>query len=136
MSEARIEIHEGFLAGDNTNILPVRKSKTRESYDKKSEEQISICCYYLEGYLETLLNQYYSNEVQLEDYKNTAGYDEFGWNFYTPEQIGYILADLEKYIVFQNASDRITDFYNRFIIRMKQMLNNMDGYDLILFCGP
>lgn len=82
-----IVIHEGFLAGDNTNILPVRKSGTGESYEEKTDEQISICCYYLEGYLGFLLSKYFSGDTQLEDYNDTGSYNEFGWNFYTTEQV-------------------------------------------------
>jgi len=135
-SEAPVMIHEGFLAGDNTNILPVRKCTTDGSYEENTDEQISVCCYYLEGYLETLLNKYFSLDVQIEDYHNTNSYDEFGWNFYTPEQMTGILAELEKYIGSQDKSDRIIDFYDRFATRMKKMLNHLNGYDLILFCGP
>ncbi|MBQ2139686.1 MAG: hypothetical protein II433_01170, partial [Acidaminococcaceae bacterium] len=48
--------------------------------------------------------------TQIEDYHNTNSYDEFGWNFYTPEQMTGILAELEKYIGSQDKSDRIIDF--------------------------
>ena len=130
------EIHEGFLAHDNTNILPVRKCESEQQYEGKEDEQISICCYHLEGYLKTLLKKYYSDNVQIGNYKVIDGYDEFGWNFYTPEQIQNILTDLEKYIESHDTSAEEIDFYNRFVIRIKQMLKNMDGYDLILFCGP
>ena len=136
MGKAIIEIHEGFLSGDNTNILPVRKCGTDGSYEEKADEQISISCYYLEGYLESLLNKYFSSDVQLGNYNELGSYDEFGWNFYTPEQISHILTELGKYVESQDKSDHVIDFYNRFIIRMRQMLKNMDEYDLILFCGP
>ncbi len=129
-------IYEGFLANDNTNILPVRKSKMDESYEGKQDEQISICCYYLEGYLETLLNKYFSNEVQLEESRYQNQYEEFGWNYYTPEQIRCILIELEEHIKRQDDSETVLDFYARFINRMEQMLQRMDGYDLILFIGP
>ena len=131
-----IEIHEGFSAHEYTNILPVRKCGTNGEYEEKEDEQISVCYYYLAGYLETLLNKYFSSDVQLGDDDYLGRYNAFGWNFYTPEQISFILTDLENYIESQDKSDNIIDFYNRFIIRMKQMLKNMDGYDLILFCGP
>ena len=136
MSEAILEIHEGFLAGDNTNILPVRKRGNGDSYEGKTDEQISICCYYLEGCLEALLKKHFSSDVQFGNYNYIGSYDEYGWNFYTPEQISCILTELEKYIESQDKADNIIGFYSRFIIRMKQMLNNMDGYDSILFCGP
>ena len=47
-----IEIHEGFSAHDNANILPVRRCESERHYEGKEDEQISICCYYSEGYLE------------------------------------------------------------------------------------
>jgi hypothetical protein len=114
----------------------VRKRGNGDSYEGKTDEQISICCYYLEGCLEALLKKHFSSDVQFGNYNYIGSYDEYGWNFYTPEQIFCILTELEKYIESQDKSDIIICFYSRFIIRMKQMLNNMDGYDSILFCGP
>ena len=136
MAIPTIEIHEGFLANDNTNIVPARKCNINTQYEIKEDEMISISCYYLEGYLETLLKKYFSSDVQLERYNDMNEYNEYGWNFYTFEQTNCILAELEKYIVCKDTSDEIIEFYARFIRRMKRMLQNMDGYDLILFEGP
>ena len=134
--DIHIEIREGFFAGDHTNIVPVRKDDSGRSYEEKTDDRISICCYYLEGYLESLLNKYYSKDVQIINNNSQEGYDEFGWNFYTPEQIERILGELDEYTKAQKDRDNLTDFYIRFINRMNRMLQNMDGFDLILFCGP
>ena len=47
-----------------------------------------------------------------------------------------LLTDLAAHIAPKDKNDRIIDFYRRFIIRMRRMLENRGGYDLILFCGP
>ena len=140
--DAPIEIREGFYAGDNTNIMPVKSndlcSPSDCPYIAKEDEVVSICCYYLEGFIEKLLNKYYSSEIQFDEYKEEwqNGYEEFGWNFYSPDQIDCLLKDLKAYIVETDEPVRMKDFYSRFIERMEKMLQNMDGYDLILFCGP
>ena len=105
---------------------------------KKDDEVISVCCYNLEGYIGRLLNKYYSAEIQLDEYKEERqkGYEEFGWNFNTPDQINSLLKDLKAYNINSDESARMKDFYARFIERMEKMLQNMDGYDLILFWGP
>ena len=136
MCKSKIIIHEGFLASDNTNIVPARKSKTSAQYEINEAEMISISCYYLEGYLETLLKKHFSSDVQLEKYNDMNEYNEYGWNFYTSEQINCVLAELERYIAGKDSSDETIDFYARYISRMKRMLQNMGGYDLILFEGP
>ena len=131
-----IAIHEGHLGGDNTNILPVRLCDGPAVYEEKQEDTISVCCFYLEGYLQELLIQYYDADIQPEEYRTGYGYDEYGWTFYTPQQMDALLTDLAAYIAPKDKNDRIIDFYRRFIIRMRRMLDSRGGYDLILFCGP
>lgn len=131
-----IAIHEGHLGGDNTNILPVRLCDGPSVYEEKQDETISVCCFYLEGYLQELLIKYYDADIQPEAYRTDYGYDEYGWTFYTPQQMDALLTDLAAYIAPKDKNDRIIDFYRRFIIRMRRMLDSRGGYDLILFCGP
>ena len=131
-----IEIYEGHLGGDNTNILPVRMCDGPPIYEEKKDETISVCCYYLAGYFRELLIKYYDADIQPDEYRTYYGYEEYGWTFYTPQQVASLLTDLEAYIAPKDADDPMIDFYRRLIIRMRRMLENMDGYDLILFCGP
>ena len=91
-----IEIYEGFLAHEYTNILPVKRGAD-EANDHVSNdgEEISISHAHLWGYLGDLLNRYYDSSVQIGDhFHRHEGYDEYGWNFYTVEQIQQLLTDL------------------------------------------
>ena len=46
------------------------------------------------------------------------------------------LTDFEKEQLIRNNIHIATDFYDRFVRRMRQMMENADNYELISFMGP
>ena len=94
----RIKIIEGFFAHEYTNILPVKKDpENKIGIRRKEEDQISIAYYNLHGYLGKLLFDSFEKEVQIEP-GPFEGYDEYGWNYYTPLQIRSILTALKEFV--------------------------------------
>ena len=157
-----VEIIEGHCGGEYTNIYPIMSDPPNgpEVYCEKLDEEISIIESNLLGYLGDLLNKYYCREIQLDkDNRTFDMFDSYGDTYYLPDQIRSVLSELSDFIevVANNPFDPlyvdyfknnecnntipheaavIVDFYTRFIARMEKMLQNMDGYDLILFNGP
>ena len=99
MDFKRIEIIEGFYAHEYTNILPARENAQGDfGYVGKEDDQISIACYHLYGYLGKLLDDNIQEETQIGPDQWYGRYDEYGWNYYTPAQMRNILSGLREFI--------------------------------------
>ena len=156
------EIIEGFRSGCCTNILPARFDADGKCF-KKEKEQFSVVESAIDGYISILLDRYYTSKLQPDrGMRVIDGFDSYGETYYSREQIESVLTDLERFVriaggdpldpeyaeffgnlpqdktadVIRGDARTSVDFYSRFAARMRKMLRNMDGFDMIVFIGP
>lgn len=145
-------------------IMPVKVNSEAEDYyekvDEYRDEEISIEESDVSNYLSYFLYKYMDDDISYEGVReeSTGGFEWYlEHNFFRRETIEEMLLEIEKasillsedpdnemlprifseYERIKEDINKVCSFYDRFIFRMKTMLDNWpEGYEYVSFMGP